>query len=76
MSDATSKLCQRIKRLGYAQERQVALYGEVFELVSDPFVIGQDVVFVDAREKRSGSIRRVRVPMNVVEMAKRDLRAA
>ncbi len=75
MSDATSKLCQRIKRLGYAQERQVALYGEVFELVSDPFVIGQDVVFVDARERRSGSIRRIRVPMNVVEMAKRDLAA-
>ena len=29
-------LCESIKRLGYARNNQVRLYGEVFDLVSDP----------------------------------------
>ncbi len=76
MKNMTSELCQRIKRLGYAQDHQIALYGEVFEVVSDPFVVGQNLVFVDARERRSGHLRRVRIPTQVIETAKRDLRAA
>lgn len=76
MTNPTAKLCQRIKRLGYAQDRQVTLYGEVFEVLSDPFVVGDSTIFVDAREQSSGSIRRVRLPMNIVEMAKRDVTAA
>ena len=76
MTNPTTQLCQRIKRLGYGQDRQVTLYGEVFEVLSDPFVVGESVIFVDAREQSSGSIRRVRIPMNIVEMAKRDLKAA
>ncbi len=76
MTDPTIKLCQRIKRLGYAQDHQVKLYGEVFELLSDPFIVGENLILVDARERRSGRVRRVRVPINIVEMAKRDLIAA
>jgi hypothetical protein len=73
MTDISITLCERIKRLGYAQDRQVALYGEVFDLLSDPFSIGEGVIFVDARERRSGRERRVRVPINIVHMAKQDL---
>jgi len=29
-------LCERIKRLGYARNNQVRLYGDVYDLVSDP----------------------------------------
>jgi len=38
-------LCGTIKRLGYAQNNQVRLYGEVFDLVSDPVSVGDDFVF-------------------------------
>ncbi len=76
MTHTTTELCQRIKRLGYSQDHQIRLYGEVFEVVSDPFIVGQNVVFVDAREQRSGEVRRVRIPINIIEMAKRDLTAA
>lgn len=76
MTSTTTELCQRIKRLGYSQDHQIALYGEIFEVVSDPFIVGQNLVFVDARERRSGQVRRVRIPINIVEMAKRDLLAA
>ncbi len=75
MTDVPAKLCQRLKRFGYAQNQQLTLYGEVFEVLSDPFVIGPNLVFVDARERRSGSVRRVRVPLNIVEMAKRETAA-
>ena len=75
MTDAAAKLCQRIKRLGYSKDHQVTLYGEVFEVLSDPFVIGSNLVFVDARERHSGSVRRVRVPINIVEMAIRETAA-
>jgi hypothetical protein len=72
MTDTALKLCERIKRLGYAQDHQVALYGEVFDLLSDPFSIGDGIIFVDARERRSGRERRVRVPLNIVQMAKQE----
>lgn len=45
------------------------LYGETFELLSDPIVVGDDLVFVDTIERKSGNIRRVRIPLTIVNMA-------
>ena len=69
-------LCETIKRLGYAQNNQVRLYGEVFDLMSDPVSIGENFVFVDALERRSGQLRRVRIPSSIVQMARTKRRAA
>ena len=69
-------LCETIKRLGYAQNNQVRLYGEVFDLVSDPFSVGENCVFVDALEQKSGRVRRVRIPPTIVQMARIKRRAA
>ena len=69
-------LCERVKRLGYSQNTQVRLYGEIFDLVSDPVCIAENFVFVDALEQRSGRVRRVRIPLTIVHMAERDRRAA
>ena len=69
-------LCETIKRLGYAQNNQVRLYGEVFELVSDPVSVGENFVFVDALEQKSGQLRRVRIPSSIVQMARIKRRAA
>jgi hypothetical protein len=68
-------LCEKIKRLGYAQNNQVRLYGEVFDLVSDPVSIGENFVFVDALD-RKGHVRRVRIPRIIVQMARIKRRAA
>ena len=68
-------LCESIKRLGYARNNQVRLYGEVFDLVSDPVSIGENFVFVDALERKSGHVRRVSIPLTIVQMAKSDRRA-
>lgn len=69
-------LCEMIKRLGYAQNNQVKLYGEVFDLVSDPVSVGDNFVFVDALERKSGQVRRVRIPLTIVHMAMQERRAA
>ena len=68
-------LCEAIKRLGYARNNQVRLYGEVFDLVSDPVRVGE-LVFVDAVERKSGQVRRVRIPSTIVQIARINRRAA
>jgi len=68
-------LCETIKRLGYAQNNQVMLYGEVFDLVSNPVSVGESFVFVDALDWK-GKMRRVRIPPTIVQMARIKRRAA
>jgi len=76
MTKEQSTLCANIKRLGYTQNSQVRLYGEIFELVSDPFSVGDNLVFVDARERKTGHVRRVRIPLTIMHIAQQESRAA
>jgi precorrin isomerase len=46
------------------------LYGYKLELISDPIVIGPDLVFVDAIESKSGLRKRVRIPLIMLNRAK------
>jgi hypothetical protein len=52
------------------------LYGQEFELKSDPIQMGEDLVFIDAVEKKSGQFSRIRVPSMIVRMARSETRAA
>jgi hypothetical protein len=38
-------------------------------LVGDPLVVSDDVVFVDAVERKSREACRVRIPLNIVKVA-------
>ena len=76
MTERTTALCERLRRLGYAQNNQVRLYGEEFDLVSDPITLGEHLIVVDAIERKSGHLRRVRIPLNIVHIAKQELPAA
>lgn len=69
MKAATVTLCDRLKRLGYARNIQMKLYGEIFELTSDPIVVSERLVFVDGIEKKSRERRRIRIPLLVLRMA-------
>lgn len=72
----SNTLCEMLQRLGYARNSRVKLYGEVFDLLSDPVRVSDDLVFVEAIARDSGLVRRVRIPPNVVQMAKIGYRAA
>ena len=63
-------LGEAVQRFGYARTKKVKLYGEELELVSDPIKRHGDDVLIDAREKRTGPVKEVQVPRNIVEMAK------
>ena len=52
------------------------LYGQEFELLGEPIVMGDNLVFVDAIEKKSGQLRRVRIPFPIVKMANAERSAA
>ena len=69
MTATQTHLCERLKQLGFSRQSQIRLYGSQFELLGDPLVISEDVMLVDAVERKSGESCRVRIPLNIVRMA-------
>jgi hypothetical protein len=69
-------LRERLKRLGFARDRHIRLYGETFELIGDPVVLDDQVVFVEAIEKNSRELRRVFIPLIILSMVTREQMAA
>jgi hypothetical protein len=76
MTKLDGSLCDRLKRIGFTQQNEMRLYGEEFILRSDPIVIANDVIFIDAIEKKSGQQRRIRIPLTIVKMAAEEYRVA
>lgn len=60
-----SKTCQRIMDLGYVAGKHVSLYGEHFELASDPFVDG-DWVAVRVMSENDPTIQTIRLPVSIL----------
>lgn len=76
MSARHAILCAKLKQLGFTQENQMRLYGEEFQFLSDPIVMSDGAVIVEALEKRSRQTRRIRVPLPIVNMANTEPQAA
>jgi hypothetical protein len=71
---SVSEICAHVKHLGYAASRRIRLYGEEFEVVSDPFPEA-DGIAVHVTTKKDSSIRVLRIPATVLQSAKgRSLR--
>jgi hypothetical protein len=64
-STSVSDLCAKIKNMGYAASKRVKLYGEEYEIVSDPFLEDQEIV-VQAKTKKNPVVRMVRLPSTVL----------
>jgi hypothetical protein len=57
--------CARIKELGYSISRHIHMYGEDFEIVSDPFPDG-DGVAVEAITSKDPARRTLRLPVAIL----------
>jgi len=57
--------CARIKELGYLTSRHIYMYGEEFEIVSDPFPDG-DGVAVEAITSKDPTRRTLRLPVAIL----------
>lgn len=76
MSVGHAILCAKLKQLGFTQKNQMRLYGQEFQFLSDPMVMPDGTVFLEALEKRSRQTRRIRVPLPIVSMADSERTAA
>jgi hypothetical protein len=66
---SSDDLCKRLKQLGYSPTRHIKLYGEEFEVISDPFAAGNGFV-VRVRSKTQKIERLLTIPRNITEAAK------
>jgi len=62
-------ICTRVKHLGYTVSGRVRLYGEEFEVVSEPFP-EDDGIAVHAKSKKNPTVRKVRLPATVLQSVK------
>jgi hypothetical protein len=75
--ESVEDACVRIRRLGYVASRRVRIYGEEFELLSDPFP-EHDRIAIHARAIGESSIRILRLPVTLIPSSRgqRSVRAA
>jgi len=66
---SVSEICAHVKHLGYATSERIRLYGEEFQVVSDPFPEANGVA-VHVTTKKDSSIRVLRIPATVLQRAK------
>jgi hypothetical protein len=75
IGDRLRSLSNVLKKLGYASQHRVKLYGQDFQLLNDPVAMTEKLVVVDAVETKSGRTLRLRIPLNVVNMAQAQIAA-
>jgi hypothetical protein len=74
--ESVEDACVRIKLLGYVASRRVRIYGDEFELLSDPFP-EHGRIAIRARAKGKSDIRILRLPATIVQSGRgRTVKAA
>jgi hypothetical protein len=66
-----NEVCAQLQRMGYAQSKRIRIYGQEFEVVSNPFPHG-DGIAVRAFSQRETQARTLRLPLPVVQMVTRQ----
>lgn len=74
-SPSITEICASVKRLGYGASQSIRLYGEEFEVVSDPFPEAGGVA-LNVRTKKDGGIRVLQLPATILQSVKGPLTEA
>ena len=69
-SDELCEICDRLKNMGYAQSKRIRIYGQEFEVVSNPFPQG-DGIAIQAVSKKEMHARILQLPLPVLQMVTR-----
>jgi hypothetical protein len=72
VSPSVAEICASVKRLGYGVSQSVRLYGEDFDVISDPFPEAGGIA-VSVRAKKSDGIRVLQLPATVLQSVKGPL---
>jgi len=68
-------ICEKLRKLGFAQNRHMRLYGEEFRLVSNPIQDGEGFS-IEGIARGSGDLRRIHIPLSLVVTIRRELTIA
>jgi hypothetical protein len=69
------EVCASVKRLGYGARQNIRLYGEEFEVISDPFSeAGGIAVRVEAKKGNRGRV--IQLPATVLQSVRRPVSTA
>jgi hypothetical protein len=68
-SPSLAEICTSVKNLGYGISQRVRLYGEDFEVVSDPFPEGGGIA-VRVKTANRAEVRVMRLPATVLQSVK------
>lgn len=69
---SVSEICAHVKHLGFAESRRIRLYGEDFEVVSDPFPEA-DGIAIRVTTNKDSSVRVLRIPTTVFQRRRGSL---
>jgi hypothetical protein len=72
---SVSEVCSQVKHLGYPAAGRLRLYGEDFEVVSDPFPEA-DGIAVRVTTKKDSRIRVLQLPATVLQGVRRRVTRA
>jgi hypothetical protein len=70
-NDGREIICARLQELGFAAKKHIKLYGEEFEIVSNPVPDGEGFA-VEGVGRISGSLRRMRIPLSLIQTLKKE----
>lgn len=60
-----AEICAQIKKFGYAASRKIRIYGEEFEVLSDPFPSDGGIA-IHVRSRRTTEARLLQLPATVI----------
>lgn len=64
------EMCERVRKLGYGAGSFIHMYGERWEVLSDPFPLDGGIA-VNAKVKGGTGIRTIKLPATVLQSAKK-----
>ena len=69
-SDELSEICRRLRDMGYAESKRIRIYGQEFEVVSNPFPQDRGIA-VRAVALRETQARVLQLPLPVLQTVTR-----
>ncbi len=66
------EICAKLEKLGYARTSHIRMYGEEFEIVSNPFP-QEEGIAVHAIARNQIVVRTIRLPLPILQMASSSL---
>ena len=70
-----AEVCAQIKKSGYAASQNVRIYGEEFEVLSDPFP-NEIGIAIRVRSRRTSQVRHLQLPATLIHRVGSPPRAA